>query len=90
MNRRGFLKVVAARSLGAALPVFPNLPATAASLRAGEVQSPNVGPGLLAGAPYQKDGVWYVDVAGLGFGFTLKSYDGRRWATLDWQPRRSA
>ncbi len=100
MNRREFIKASLATGLSLALPVVPTVLAQTATGRviaarqvasAAEGPQLNFGPDLTVTELYQEAGIWYVQLTRSDqVTFRLKSYNGRRWGSLDWQPRRNS
>jgi hypothetical protein len=102
VNRRDFVKTSLIAGLTLALPKIPAALAQAApnanlSLQNGRVVNaagvPQVdfGPDLPVTALHRRDGVWYARLEQQGQPpFWLKSYNGRIWGSLAWQPRRNS
>jgi hypothetical protein len=103
MNRRSFLAFSAAAALSLALHGAPTFSASAAPPQISH-QHPgsaaparglklNFGPDLRLLDVQQSDGVWYARLEHNnlpGQPIVLKSYNGRAWGSLDWNPRRTA
>jgi hypothetical protein len=94
MNRREFIKTGFTAALSLALPATPLVleqTGTRHVASAAKVPQPNFGSDLTVAELYQAAGIWYVRLTRPDqVTFWLKSYDGRRWGSLDWQPRRNS
>ena len=92
MNRREFIKAGVATGLGLALPVVPAVLAQSTTgPTTPEAPQLNFGPDFTVTELYQEADVWYACLKRSDeLTFWLKSYNGRRWGTLDWQPKRFA
>ncbi len=93
MNRRSFMKTSLVAGMALVLPKMPELVQAAPHLSGG-LATPaastlhlNFGPDITVTDLYQRDGVWFAQLAQAGRSFWLKSYNGRMWGTLNWQPR---
>lgn len=97
MNRRDFVKMGLLAGVALVLPKAPEgvqaAPRAALRLQGGRVVNAagapqmSFGPEVTATDLRQQDGVWYVQLAQAGRSFWLKSYNGRVWGTLNWQPK---
>jgi hypothetical protein len=104
MNRRSFLIFSAAAVVALTLPGGSVDPPGAAGPDALHIQNgrivsasaqlnANFGAGLRVTTLYQSSGIWYAKLkttAQPAHQFWLKSYNGRVWGSLDWQPRRNS
>lgn len=97
MNRRDFVKTALLAGVALVLPKAPEVvqaaPRAALRLQGGRVVNAagtsqmNFGSDVTAKELRQQDGVWYVRLAQAERSFWLKSYNGRAWGTLNWQPK---
>ncbi|PKO21278.1 MAG: hypothetical protein CVU38_15620 [Chloroflexi bacterium HGW-Chloroflexi-1] len=101
MNRRNFIRSSIIAGITLAVSRAPGVSAEAtprAALRlqdgrvvdAAGVPQANFGPDLRVTALLHQNGVWYARLEQQRYPFWLKSYNGRAWGSLDWQPRRHA
>ncbi len=102
MNRRDFVRssIIASLTLAVSRPPGVSAEVTPrATLRlqdgrvvdAAGVPQANFGPDLTVTALRQRNGVWYACLEQQGQpSLWLKSYNGRKWGCLGWQPRRNS
>lgn len=100
MNRRSFIKLSLMAGFGLVLPTVSSqaagpahTPAAGLRLQDGRILNTggqpvaNFGADLPVSALYQRAGIWYAHFGPLDRQFWLKSYNGRIWGSLDWQPK---
>jgi hypothetical protein len=104
MNRRSFLILSAAAAVALVLPgasADTAGPSSPDSLSIQDAQlvslsaalNASFGPDLRVTALHQSQDTWYASLKTTSQparSFWLKSYNGRVWGSLDWQPRRNS